>query len=619
MAAGARWFVVASSFTVGCSFARGETDEWERPDTSVTSAEVTGELPSDTSGGEQAVDERALFVATPSPPPITGGGVLVLADGNTVVVSDPERDFVHVVDLERGGELAAIDTGDGSMPWRTVEDPSGMVHVVLRGSGSVATIDPVAAELLETRAVCSHPRGIALAPGVDEVLMACASGDVMRMPFELGAPAERFATLEPDLRDVFVDAEGRIHVTRFRSAEVLRLDNTGRLAERTTAANWFESVQDLATMRASTAWRTVPLPTGGWLMAHQGGSGALIPVDDDLSTPYGGPEPCNAIVQSSVSIATDGRTPAGLGSLDRVSLPVDIALDPTGSYAVLASAASCPDGCGTAKIVAVDLTTAEPGVNPPCQGPIPIYYGNDDPRTQLIALAYTPDGRLLVQQRDPAALLIVVDELNAATILLEGDSLEDTGHRLFHEVGLAGITCASCHAEGGDDGLVWMLGDERHTPPLNIGLAGTTPFHWDGALHDFAALVTEVHEGRMGELLQKPERVAAFEDWVTHLEQAPMREPDETASAGRELFAERRCTTCHTGPALTNNQTVVAGSGLAVQVPPLRGVGLHPPYMHDGRAATLDLAVRDMLTRTVPELPIDDTEVAQLVAYLETL
>jgi hypothetical protein len=41
--------------------------------------------------------------------------------------------------------------------------------------------------------------------------------------------------------------------------------------------------------------------------------------------------------------------------------------------------------------------------------------------------------------------------------------------------------------------------------------------------------------------------------------------------------------------------------------------------MHDGRAATLDDAVRDMLTTTRPELRLDDADVAAMVAYLEQL
>jgi mono/diheme cytochrome c family protein len=55
----------------------------------------------------------------------------------------------------------------------------------------------------------------------------------------------------------------------------------------------------------------------------------------------------------------------------------------------------------------------------------------------------------------------------------------------------------------------------------------------------------------------------------------------------------------------------------AFKAPSLVGVWDDPLYFHDGRAATLDEAVRDMASRVGPA-PSDD-EVAALVAYLKTL
>jgi cytochrome c peroxidase len=70
---------------------------------------------------------------------------------------------------------------------------------------------------------------------------------------------------------------------------------------------------------------------------------------------------------------------------------------------------------------------------------------------------------------------------------------------------------------------------------------------------------------------------------------------------------------------MTNGQTVAMGSSTAVQVPTLRAVSLHPPYMHDGRAATLADAVREMIAATGDAKEPTDADVDRLVAYLETL
>jgi len=51
----------------------------------------------------------------------------------------------------------------------------------------------------------------------------------------------------------------------------------------------------------------------------------------------------------------------------------------------------------------------------------------------------------------------------------------------------------------------------------------------------------------------------------------------------------------------------------------LRGVTMHPPYMHDGRSEDLEAAVVDMLARTRPGLAPTVDQLNDMVAYLETL
>jgi mono/diheme cytochrome c family protein len=204
-------------------------------------------------------------------------------------------------------------------------------------------------------------------------------------------------------------------------------------------------------------------------------------------------------------------------------------------------------------------------------------------------------------------------------IPLSGDTRFDTGHELFHRDTGSGISCASCHPEGGDDGRRWNFIDlgARHTPALDVGLAGTEPFHWQGDLPDFTALVDEVFVARMGASAQSPARAEALGSWVFAQRSGPARVGDPDAVArGEASFTALGCDACHsTGAAPPTD----FGFGFALQSPPLSGVGLHPPYMHDGRSATLADAVRDMVARTRPQQHPTAAEVADLVAYLQTL
>lgn len=73
------------------------------------------------------------------------------------------------------------------------------------------------------------------------------------------------------------------------------------------------------------------------------------------------------------------------------------------------------------------------------------------------------------------------------------------------------IACASCHAEGGDDGHVWGFDGigPRRTPSLLGTVAGTEPFHWDGDQKDLRDLVDHVFVERMGGPAIDDERLGA--------------------------------------------------------------------------------------------------------------
>ena len=247
------------------------------------------------SDGERLVvptDMRRPVVADKKPPSISGGTLVVLRSGLLAVASDPERDSIVVADLGSGTLRGNIALQPGDEPGRLVEDATGRVHVALRRGGAVVTVDPWTNTVLERRAVCGAPRGIALsAPETLEV--ACADGKLVTLPTTSGGVL-RSVPLEADLRDVIV-RNGVTTVTRFKSSELLRLDASGTVTARNRPTSVLghrmvptkhESGQDFGPrlveqpFRPLVAWRALAGPNGSTVVVHQRAVDASIEITD---------------------------------------------------------------------------------------------------------------------------------------------------------------------------------------------------------------------------------------------------------------------------------------------------------------------------------------------------
>jgi len=605
------------------------------------------------------VDERAALTASVPPLAISGGTLSVLADSSLAIVADPERDRISIVDLNTFAVRHTIPVHSGDEPGRSVEDGQKHIHIALRRGGALLTIDPATGSVLERRAVCKAPRGIAFEAATGLLHVACSEGKLVSLPAAGGA-AVRTLTLEADLRDVLVRGS-ELWVTRFKSAEVLRVNSLGALDKRVKipqsegtlslparpndfASNGAKSV----TLDAGTAWRAVSNLAGGAVIVHQDAVADEVEITAPSASgsAYGGGGlGCDGIVRNVVSIVSaDGNVVSTqfMGS----PLPVDVAVSADQRWIAVAHAgladlgaprpflvfpgdSSISAGSGIAfpggSSVSI-MPLADMQGNTPCaftQGNV-----NSAPVT---AVAFTANGRLLAQTREPAQLLIV-RELPFGTpeiVTLAGDSRVDTGHDLFHLDAGSGIACASCHPEGGEDGHTWRFSGtgERRTQALHVGLRDTAPFHWNGDLPNVGALMTEVFVGRMGGVRESAPRLSALSEWLFSIKPpASIRNAtDEAAVRGRELFQSSTvgCTSCHSGAKLTDNRTVAIDTVLTskLQVPSLVAVGYRAPFMHNGCAKTL-------ADRFDPKCggndhgnvaSLSDAQRSDLVAYLESL
>jgi hypothetical protein len=207
-----------------------------------------------------------------------------------------------------------------------------------------------------------------------------------------------------------------------------------------------------------------------------------------------------------------------------------------------------------------------------------------------VAVAFDAAGRYIVQSREPAMLELEGDSF----IPLSQESHFDTGFATFHLNSGGGISCSSCHPEGGDDGHVWSFSEVglRRSQALEGGVSSRAPFHWSGDLPTFNDLFGEVMLKRMALPVVPPaEDVQALTAWLDTIPAlAPADELDPTlVERGRVLFSDTRvaCVACHSGPAYSDNLKHDVGTGGSFVTPALHGIGLRAPLMHDGCAATL--------------------------------
>ena len=600
----------------------------------------------------------AMITASVAPPAVSGGTLRVLADGQTAVAADPDRDRATIVDLSARAVITTVTFQAGDEPGRVVQDAAGRVHVALRHGGAVASFDPREAQPTVTRrAVCAAPRGLAYDAAGDLIHVACADGQLVSLPAAGAGGAVRTLQLERDLRDVVVDGS-RLRVTRFRSAEVLTVEADGTMSQKVSLPTFSTPRARAGQMfSAGAAFQMVPTADGGVAVLHQRGV-----VDTIRPVPggYGGVNPCDAIIHPAVTtIAPDGTVKTG-PALPGLVLAVDMALSADGSKVAVISMGNATNqqtGATTGpqlnRVFVTDMSTVvdgtigckPDGTHGPCLAPSTFLQDSSsgtvmtmmgcpaDPTVvgQPIAVAFAGDGGVVVQSREPAMLTLMRD---GSRIDLPGESRADTGHLYFHANAGGFVACASCHLEGNDDGRVWSFGCDasgnasgpRRTQSLQTGLRGTEPFHWNGDEADFTQLMSDVFVTRMSGPKISPDQVNAMVTWID-AQPRPLRPAPANPAAvqrGAALFNDTQnvgCVTCHAGTRFSNNASMDVGTGRTFQVPSLLGIGTRGPFMHDGCAATLRDRFnpacggdRHGVTAQLSSAQIDD-----LIAYLNSL
>jgi cytochrome c peroxidase len=197
------------------------------------------------------------------------------------------------------------------------------------------------------------------------------------------------------------------------------------------------------------------------------------------------------------------------------------------------------------------------------------------------------------------------------------------------------FTCASCHPNGGSDGLTWDLerdgvGSFKRTKSL-LGVGDTAPYGWHGSSPTLADRVA----GTLRTLHRHEPAGSEVEDIVAYLESLeppkplPVKESDRLAvERGKTIFQDKGlCSNCHHRAGLDDGKSHDIGTrGPSdtqdrFDTPSLRGVSTSKSFLHDGRASTLE----EIFTKHNPRQRhgaahlLSKEELSDLIAYLRSL
>lgn len=236
------------------------------------------------------------------------------------------------------------------------------------------------------------------------------------------------------------------------------------------------------------------------------------------------------------------------------------------------------------------------------------------------------------------------------------------GKRLFYAalqpmVGRRWISCSSCHPDGQADGRTWQNPEGLRNTQSLAGLAWTHPIHWSAdrdEVQDFEHTIRgELMQGRglvrgkVFDSLGKPNRglskeldaLAAYSNSHNFtLSPFAKKGLSESAKRGKEIFFSKqsRCTECHSGPFYSDSvpreiilrHNVGTGTddpsekmGPKFDTPTLLGIYRTAPYLHHGKAASLEdlLTTHNKKDQHGHTSQLSEKEIANLVSFLKSL
>ncbi len=595
-------------------------------------------------------------------------------------VVNPDSNSVVVLDSANLARVAEVRVG--TAPRSVAVAPDGQVWVTNKGSSNISIISPTSLGVVATVALprASQPHGLVFAPGGSAFVVLEARGELLKLD-PVSRAVQGTLAVGANPRHVSASANGALVL-------VSRFITNPLPGEATAAVDTSAAGAEVLAVNAGpmTLNRTIVLRHSDKVDNENQGAG----IPNYLAAAVISPDGARAWVPSKQDNIRRGalrnRQPLNFQNtvraissrIDMATLTEDLASRVDHDNASLGSAGAYHPS-GAYLFVALE-TSRQVAV-------VDAYRGRElakfDVGRAPQALAVSADGTRLYVQNYMDRNLSVIDlgplatrgllefpvVANPATVIDEPLSPQVLqGKRLFYDARdprLARdsyMSCASCHSDGGHDGRTWdftSLGEGlRNTPPLT-GRAGIGQGfqHWSAnfdEVQDFEGQIRTLAGGtglmsdaqfntgtrntplgdRKAGLSADLDALAAYLASLTSFDSSPARNADGTLSAaglaGRAVFANAGCASCHGGAGFTSSAdagalrsigTIKATSGQrlgaalnGIDVPTLRDVWKTAPYLHDGSAPTLAAAVQAHAGNTVVGADLNN-----LVAYLQQI
>ena len=551
----------------------------------------------------------------------------VSPDGNLLYVVASDANALMITDIDEGKVLKTISVGN--KPHSVILDKDGKTaYVSNQWSDNVSVIDLVSMQVTDTLATGNGPAGLSLsANGKSLYVVNSYSSDLTVIDLATGVEKKRLSAgnnptgtqLSPDGRDLYITSRRAI-ITPYGEPLASELtvinDSSQKISKyiKVESAYLMENVAftpsgDLAIItliRPKNLVSSIQVERG-FMMTHgigiveQKENGRIIQLLTDEPNAYY-PDPFDVVITPDGKRAFISNSGVNFITVVNIDSIRQLISESTPEMLNL-----WPDHLGvSSRYVMKRIPT---GANPK-------------------GLALSPDGKILyvAEHLEDRISVISCEELETIkTIDLGGPekiTVARRGRRLLNNAGHTFQTqysCYTCHPDEHEDGLVYNMAsidmgrNLTNTQSLR-DIGDTPPFKWNGKNQTvykqdgmrFSTVLTRTEQFSYKNLDAITAYIMTGIPYPPNLQFNPAGKLTEAQKRGKEIFERKednsgnvipennRCITCHPAPYYTNLQpadvsTLAAtDDSMLFDTPHLNNIYASPPYLHDGRAKTLE-------------------------------
>ena len=551
----------------------------------------------------------------------------VSKDGSRLYVVAQEDNSLLVVDPQKRKVLNRISVGN--LPHSVILTNDGQkAYVSNQWSDNVSVIDLASAKVIDTLNTGNGPAGLSLsADGKFLYVVDSYSSNISVIDLNTGEERKRFnsgnnptgAELSPDGKTLYVTSRRALIAPYGETIET----------ELTVVDEGIQRIRDRRNIESAYMMENVAFtPTGDMAMITMIRPKNLVPsiqVEQGWMMTYG---------LTIIEQKENGRVIQLL--LDEpnayYSDPFDIVITPDGKKAFISHS-----GVNTINVVNIDSVRSLISKSSPEQ--LNSYSNNLGISSRYVikriktgadpkGLALSSDGRLLyvAEQLEDRISVINTESLETVgSIKLGGPRIVTVarqGRRLFNNSGHTfqnQFDCYTCHPDMHEDGLVYNMASKdmgrnlTNTQSLR-DIGDTPPYKWNGKNQTvykqdgmrFSTVLTRTEQFNYKDLDALTAYIITGIPYPPNLQYNPNGELTESQLRGKAMFERtkdsygnvipenNRCITCHTPPYYTNlkmayvKTLAVTDDSMLFDTPHLNNIYASPPYLHDGRAATLE-------------------------------